>query len=183
MKKDFEKKLKSKRTILKGIGILEIIGGITGIGLIMWLILKGIETNIYLYLILLLAFGFYFYSIFAGIKIFRNLEQGTFHSIVLQLIQLIAISYGGVTYLLTSAGYLFIGYNITGNDLKLETYLGSRFQINIINSDQDSFVFINIVALVILIIIDTSKKSIKEQAKLKESYDANMREFEKKANC
>ena len=68
--------IKKKRNILKGIGILEIIGGITGIGLIIWFLLQGFEMNSYSFIIFLIAIIFYSYSIFAGIILFKKTEKG-----------------------------------------------------------------------------------------------------------
>ena len=134
MKKEFEKKLKINRNILKGIGILEIVGGITGIGLIIWLALQGMETNTYVLLILLVAIGFYIYSIYAGIKLFKNQEKGILHSQILQFIQLISFSIGGTTYLLTSGGNFFIGYNMTEVNLEFKlNIIASEFQINLMS--------------------------------------------------
>jgi len=179
MKEEFEKKLKSKKNILKGIGILEITGGVTGIGLILWLMLQGMETNTYVFLILLFAIGFYIYSIFAGIRLFKRKEMGVFHSRVLQFLQIPGISLLGITYILTSGGYLFVGYNSTEGNIKFDFGLiASKFQINILNTDQGSFVYLNIMAIIVLVLLEKSVAVIKEQKLLKENYERNMSEYE-----
>lgn len=178
MKEEFEKKLKSNRNILKGIGILEITGGITGIGLILWLMLQGMETNTYVFLILLFAIGFYIYSIFAGLQLFKHKENGAFHSRILQYLQIPGISLGGMTYILTSGGYLFVGYNITEGNIKFDFGLiASKFQINILNSDEGSFIYLNILAVIVLILLEKAISIIKEQALIKENYTRNMSEY------
>ena len=183
MKEEFEKKLKSKRNILKGIGILEITGGITGIGLILWLILQGMETNTYVFLILLFAIGFYSYSIFAGLQLIKHKENGTFHSWIVQYLQIPGISLGGMTYILTSGGYLFVGYNLTESNIKFDFGLiASKFQINILNSDEGSFIYLNILAIIVLILLEKAIIVIKEQALIKENYERNMSEYNDSKN-
>jgi len=51
MKQEFEVELKKNRNVLKGIGILEIVGGLTGLGLIFWLMLQGTDTNTFVFMI------------------------------------------------------------------------------------------------------------------------------------
>tara|TARA_R110000737_G_scaffold275281_1_gene282290 strand:+ start:109 stop:669 length:561 start_codon:yes stop_codon:yes gene_type:complete len=178
MKEEFEKKLKTKRNVLKGVGILEIVGGITGLGLILWLILQGTNTNSYVFLILLFAIGFYIYSIYAGIKLFKHKENDVFHSRILQCIQIIGISLGGLTYIMTSGGYLFVGYNLTEGNINFSfALIASKFQINIMNSNQGSFIYINILAIVVLLLLEKSLNVIKEQKLFKENYERNMTEF------
>tara|TARA_R110000744_G_scaffold303221_1_gene412005 strand:+ start:2901 stop:3461 length:561 start_codon:yes stop_codon:yes gene_type:complete len=178
MKKEFEKKLKTKRNILKGIGVLEVTGGITGIGLILWLTLQGMETNTYVFLILLFAIGFYIYSIYAGVKLFKHTENDILHSRILQYLQILGISLGGLTYIMTSGGYIFIGYNLTEGNVNFSfALIASKFQINILNSDQGSFIYINILAVVVLILLEKSLSVIKEQKLVKENYERNMTEF------
>ncbi|WP_405384378.1 hypothetical protein [Maribacter sp. LLG6340-A2] len=178
MKEEFEKKLKNKRNILKGIGILEITGGVSGIGIILWLMLQGIETNTYVFLIFLFAIGFYIYSILAGIKLFKHLEKGDFHSRILQYIQIPGISLLGMTYILTSGGYLFVGYNLTEGSIKFDFGLiASKFQINILNSDQGEFIYLNIMAIIVLVLLEKSISVIREQKLVQENYERNMAEY------
>jgi hypothetical protein len=178
MRQEFDKKIKIKRNILKGIGILEIVGGISGIGLILWLTLQGMETNTFVLLILLFAIGFYAYSIYAGIRLFKYKENGIFHSEILQWLQIIAMSYGGMTYLLTSAGNLFLGYNFTTSTLEFKlNFIASEFQIDIMSSEHNNYFFINIMAIVILVLLEKSFNEIKNQKVIKENYKQNMNEY------
>ncbi|MGW9685373.1 hypothetical protein [Flagellimonas sp. 2504JD1-5] len=183
MREEFEKKIKSKRNILKGIGIFEIVGGVTGLGLIFWLMLQGTETNTFVLLILLFAIAFYIYSIFAGVKLFKHQENDVRHSQIFQCIQILGISFGGFTYLMTSGGYLFLGYNFTEGNITFSFALvASKFQINLLNSSQGSFIYLNFLAILVLVILEKSLIIIQEQKKLKESYDQNMAEFLSKSS-
>ena len=178
MKKEFEKKLKRHKIILKIIGLIEILGGITGIGLILWLTLQGTQTSSLVFLILLVAFAFYSYSIFAGVTLFKNQEKSIIHSQIVQFIQIIALSIGGVTYLLTSGGNLFVGYNFTDSTLEFSmSIISSEFQINIMSSGQNEFIHINLMATIILLILENSGNKIKKQKTLKENYEQSMIEY------
>jgi hypothetical protein len=178
MIREIDKKLKTNLNILKGIAVLEIAGGITGIGLIIWLTLQGLETNTYVFLILLFAIGYYIYSLYAGIHLFKNKEKGILHSKILQYFQLIAISIEGMTYLLTSGGNFFLGYNFTKNTLEFNmSVISSEFEINIMSSEQNDFVYINIMAIAILLLLENAVNKIKEQKIIKENYENNMNEY------
>jgi hypothetical protein len=171
MEEQFDKKIKTKRNILKGVGLLELIGGLTGIGMIIWLTIQGFEANSKVFLILFFVLVFYIYSIFAGVKLFKNQENAVLHSRILQYIQIFAISFGGITYLLTSGGNLFLGYNISTNSLNFDIGIfASEFQINISNSDQDSFVYLNLFAVILLNLVENSSKKIKLEIEKKENY-------------
>lgn len=178
MRKEFEKELKKNRNILKGIGIFEITGGITGLGAIVWLMLQGTETNTFVLLILLFAIGFYVYSIFAGLKLFKKLEYGIFHSRILQYIQIPAFSIGLLTYIMSSGGYFLIGYNYTEKTITFSfALIASKFQLNILDRGESEFLSINLLAIVVLILLQKTLKNIREQTLLKESYERNMNEW------
>lgn len=178
MIKEIKKKLKTNVNILKGIGILEIVGGISGIGMILWLILQRMEINLYVLLILLIAMGFYAYSIYAGIMLYKHKENGVLHSRILQYFQLFAISTGGTTYLLTSGGNFFLGYNITKSIIEFKLgIISSEFKLNIMSTGQNDFVYMNIMAIVIILLLDNAVSKIQELKSSKENYEKNKEEF------
>lgn len=178
MIKETNKQLRTNINTLKGIGIFEIVGGITGIGLIIWLFLQEIQTNTYVFLIFLVAIGFYSYSIYAGVQLFKHQENGVLHSQILQYLQLISISIGGTTYLLTSGANFFIGYNITNSTLQLKmSLISSEFQINIMSPEQNDYLYLNIIAIILLLLLEKTVNKIKEQRATIENYKNTITEY------
>ncbi|MEA1786999.1 hypothetical protein U1E44_12925 [Arenibacter sp. GZD96] len=178
MIKEIQQEIKTNRTFLKGIGILEIVGGITGIGLIIWLMLQESETNTLVLLILLIAVGFYFYSIYAGIILFKKLENGVLHSLVLQYLQIPAFSIGGFTYIMTSGGYFLLGFNFATSSINFSfALIASKFQIDILTNSDSAFIKLNLLAILVLALIENSLKKIMKYSKLKANYDRNMNEW------
>lgn len=170
MRKELEKKIKNNRYILKGIGILEIIGGITGISLVFWLVSQGGEINLFSFIILLIALIFYSYSIFAGIFLFRKTEKGISHSWIIQFIQIIGISFNGITYILTSGGNLLLGYNLTESEINFSFgIIASEFDLSV-SPEVNNFIQINIMAIFIIYFLDKSLKSINEKNELLNNY-------------
>jgi len=169
MRTELLSEIKKKRNILKGIGILEIIGGITGIGLIIWFLLQGFEMNSYSFIIFLIAIIFYSYSIFAGIILFKKTEKGISHSWIIQFIQILGISFNGITYVFTSGGNLMLGYNWTENNLTFNLGIASEFDLSI-SQDVNNFIQINLIAIIIIYILDKTLKSLSEKNELLNNY-------------
>ena len=169
MRKDLEEEIRRKRNILKGIGILEIVGGITGIGLIVWFLLQGFQMNSYSFIIFLIAIIFYSYSVFAGIILFKKTEKGISHSWIIQFIQIIGISFNGITYVFTSGGNLMLGYNWTENNLTFNLGIASEFDLSI-SQNVNNFIQINLIAIVIIYLLDKTLKSINEKKELLNNY-------------
>ena len=96
--RDFDKKINSKRNILKAIGILEIIGGVTGFHLLISILREGIQSSLTVILILLFISIFYGFSIFAGLQLFTKMEKQIVYSQIIQYMQTFAFSFGGLTY-------------------------------------------------------------------------------------
>ncbi|TMU50992.1 hypothetical protein [Flagellimonas algicola] len=183
MKQEFEKALRKNRNILKGIGIFEIVGGIVGLGLIIWLMLQGTETNTLVFLIMLIAVGFYVYSVFAGIRLFKKLEHGILHSRILQYLQIPAISIGGFTYIMTSGGYLLFGFDFTKGVINFSfALIASKFQLNILSVGSNQFLCVNLLAIFVLIILNKAHKKIQEQTLVKANYEQNINDWKEESN-
>lgn len=174
MKQEHINDIKKQRNILKAIGVLEIIGGTAGVGIIMWFLLQGYQMNSYSFLIYLVAILFYGYSIYAGVNLIRKNEDGISHSWIIQFIQIISFSLNGVTFLLTSGGNLLMGYNFTEKTINFKFgIIASEFNITV-NSIENDFIQINILAILIIYFLDKSFKSIKEKQQILNNYIENI---------
>ena len=163
---DIIRKIKKNRIILRVIGLLEIIGGLIGLGVITWFLLKNGLNEFYTFLIFLIAILFYIFSIFAGIKLLQKLECGIIYSVVLQFLQIIAISLGGYMYKLTSAAHFFIGFNFTKGTFDFNfSLLSSEFQLKITDLNSPDHLYINIWAIMIIYILVNLKESITDHEK------------------
>ena len=109
---------------------------------------------------------------------FKHKENGILHSRILQYLQIIAISISGMTYLLTSGGNFFLGYNFTNSTLEFKmSVISSEFQINLMSSEQNDFIYINIMAIAILLLLEKAVSRIKVLNLSRENYENNMKEF------
>lgn len=165
MIKELTAGIKKQRNVLKIIGVIEILGGFVGIALIFWLISRGVQVNLSLFIVLLLALTFYAYSIFAGIVLYKKCEKGIFHSWIVQLIQIIGFSYGGVTYTLTSGANFLIGYNFTEGNLNFNLGLASEFDLSM-TTEINNFIQINLIAILFLYLLEKSVKVINEKEEM-----------------
>ncbi len=176
--KELLKAVENKRKILIGIGILEIVGGITGIGFISWLIFQGVQTNTIVFLIMTIAFGFYTFSIIAGLILFQKQERGMLPSFILWFLQVFSFSFGGFSYLLTSGGNFFLGFNSSTDSFEFKfSFLASEFQINFSHPNLDTFFLINVWAIFFLFYINKLRKEIIENKENYSRYEEEMKAF------
>ncbi len=176
--KELLKTVENKRKILKGIGILEIFGGVTGIGFISWLIFQGVQTNTVVFLIMIIAFCFYLFSMMAGLILYQKQESGMIPSFILWSLQVFSFSFGGFSYLLTSGGNLFLGFNSTTDSFEFKmNFLSSEFQINYSHPNLDTFFLINIWAIFFLYYMNKLRKQILENQENYSRYQEKMKAF------
>lgn len=145
---------------LKDLAFIKIAGGITGIGLTIWLILKQAMIPGIFLLLFLIALGLYSYSLYCGTLLLRNKASGLNHSSINQYLQLINFSISGYGFQYISGVYLSAGIDLTTSiDLKMNLGV-SAWQINIDSDDGVILVNLNFVALFFIIFIDKLKNKI-----------------------
>lgn len=160
-----KEKDKKNRT-LELIGLYEIIGGSIGLGLILYGTIELNKITILTILFWLIVVSFYFFTIYAGVKLFKNHEKEILLSEIVQYLQI--ISFGIFGYFLTfSAGITFyLGIDYT-NDLKF------KFLLDIIHCksgieyliDQITFYFyINIIPILVLILLDRTRNRFERES-------------------
>ncbi|WP_430815337.1 hypothetical protein [Carboxylicivirga sp. RSCT41] len=178
-------RIKNTKTTIRIIAIYQIIGGIHGIGLICWLLLRTGQINGPLFFIFSLAFFLFGLSIRSGNLLLKkdSLKSGLIFSSILQGLQIIAIGIGGYTYEFFSGAKATIGIEFTnGIGFDLNGAL-STFNFHIQASDPDYFIKVNVLAIIILsILIDIYEKQYnrKEPVKEKVLSDSTLTENESK---
>ncbi|MEJ8804266.1 hypothetical protein [Pontibacter sp. H249] len=133
---------------VKAIAIYQIVGGLLGIALTVWVLFSGETVIDQLNLrISLFAGALYVFSILCGRMLFRNLRRGLILSIVNQLLQVVYISIGTFGFQYVAGLRVGIGVDmVAGWIFKLRLALSS-FHFNLGIDNGQKFIGLNLVAL------------------------------------
>lgn len=141
------------------ISIYEMIGGIVGLGVTIFLIFKilpqllnqeaTISNKAFLIVLLIYAIGGYLLSFIAGLFLWKKQTKGILLSIITQIIQIPKFTIAGFSYFFVSGADLFIA--ISNSSLDLTAYLGSHWNISFYPEDKTFLIGINIIAIIMLI--------------------------------
>ena len=156
--------IKSK---IKWLAIYQIVGGIIGIGLTIWLIAQTVTITGLVILFFILAAGLYSFSIYCGKQLLKGkIKSGLKLSIINQALQVINFAVLGYAFNFVAGLILSIGINYT-NDFKITfNFSLSEFQFNI-NSDKELVtVGFNIVAIYLVYLIDRLQQDIENRETL-----------------
>jgi hypothetical protein len=155
-------RIKNTWTTVLVIAFYQILGGVTGLGLTVWLLLKTQTINGAMLLIFLTAIGLYSFSINSGITLIqKDYRKGLIFSIVNQIIQVVAIGSGNYSFQYFSGSKAAFGFDFTnGFTTKFQFGLLSEFNFGINQSDKEYFLYINIMAIVLLYILFDLYKEI-----------------------
>ena len=174
-------RIKNTEITLKIIGFYELIGGILGIGLSCWLMLKTGTINGPFLFIFLLAFFLFSFSIQSGNLLLQKskIQKGIIYSSILQILQLFAIGLGNYSYEFYSGAKGTIGF-IFGEGFKFDLNVAlSSFNFTINSGNNNYFFKINIVAIIILsILIDIFQEKKRKQIESYISENADNRIIE-----
>jgi len=159
MENNFTKSTLSK---LKTLGIYHIAGGIIGVALTVWIILKLTIISGPTLLLVLVILGLYAHSIYCGALLLEKRISGLNHSLVNQCLQIVSFSIFGFTFQYVSGFFLSVGLDLT-NSFYITANAGiSSWQITI-NDDAGLLILnFNIIALFLAIFIFRLKKKIQQ---------------------
>lgn len=164
------KNLISKQTefnLLK-LGLYQIVGGVVGIAISLWLILKSQLFSgpaIVLYTVILI---FYVYSIFCGTLCVKAKENALVHSLINQMLQLIAFTIFGFTFSFAAGIYIRVGVEMA-NSIGFDFDLGiSAFSFSLIDASDSFLIDINLIALCLIFWIDKLRMKVKEEIKFRQ---------------
>ena len=156
-------RIKSTPLTLKIISWLQIIGGVTGLGLMAYLMLQTGEINGPILMIFLIGLTLFSYSIYSGKRLLTDSEKGTaiILSIINQAMQLLQWSLFGYGLSYSSGAELALG--IEGLSFKFNfSAIVSTFKMAI-NTNDEEFIKVNLVAIfVIFVLVDIMKESKEE---------------------
>ena len=149
---------------LKIFSIYQILGGVAGIVVTVYLIASLVSIQPVLFFLLFLATAFCCFSIFSGIKLWLNVNMGIRLSKINQLLQLIQFVAFGNAYEYLSGASFRVGINLTESfNFKFNIDLVSKYQFNFNYDNPDFIVSINLIALFLIIWIDKMLMKIKKQ--------------------
>ena len=158
--------MKNIKPRIRGLGIYQIAGGIIGIGVTFWYLLNLNSTPGFLMMLLILfAFGLYAYSIYCGALLLKNARKGLIHSRVNQLLQVASFAMFGYAFQYVSGVYFFIGIDFTESILFKFNMGLSTWQIYISTGNPDLAINLNVVALLLISVIEKLLKSVKQAEK------------------
>jgi len=133
------------------IGWLQIIGGITGLGLMAYLMYNAGSLNGALLLLLLIGLSLFIFSIYSGKKLLtcQDKRPGIIFSMINQLLQVFQVSMFGFAFCYSSGIELATGFQ--GMDIKFNVaVVTSNFQM-IIRSTTEGYFKINIIPVIVLL--------------------------------
>ena len=136
---------------IKAIALYQIIGGILGIALTIWVMFSGEMVVDQMALrIGLFAGGLYVFSILCGRMLFRNLRRGLVLSIINQLLQVVYFSFGAYGFQYVAGLRIGVGVDmVEGWIFKFRLALSS-FHFSIGDDLGQKFIGVNLVALFLI---------------------------------
>jgi len=160
MERNFSKIINTRLSIL---GYYQMIGGIIGIALILWLLLKLSSFNLILLVIFVLALLLFLFSIYCGYLLITKNTKGIRLSTINQFLQLFSFAFGGYGYQYFSGLYLTVGLDLTDSFNFIFGFGISSWKLNINAGSPVILVDFNLVALCIILVLDSLKKQIKDE--------------------
>lgn len=160
MENNFTKDTSSK---LKALAIYQIAGGVIGVGLTVWMILKISTFPVFLLILFAIILGLYSHSIYCGTLLLDKKITGLNHSLVNQALQLISFSMLGFTFQYMSGIFFIIGVDLT-NSFEILFNVGvSSWKIVLRDEEQPLILNFNFVAFFLIIFIIRLKNKIKQE--------------------
>ncbi|HMC84684.1 MAG TPA: hypothetical protein VKI61_04135 [Chitinophagaceae bacterium] len=165
----FSLKIETKRKI-RQIAYYQIIGALLGILIVIWTATKITHVTIELvifYSIGTLAFA---YSILCGQKLLKGeIQKALQLSTVNQIFQLFTFAILGFSFKFTAGINLGLGFDYTNSFLFAFSFQFSQFSMSFDSSSTEAILQINLVALYVLYLIETTKKKVKQELLLSDS--------------
>ncbi|MCC9137059.1 hypothetical protein ACFSKU_20365 [Pontibacter silvestris] len=150
---------------IKVLAIYQIIGGLLGIGITIWVMFRGesILTQQVLR-ISLFAAGLYVFSILCGRMLFRNVQRGLMLSIINQVLQVVYFTFGAYGFQYVSGLRIGLGFDMIGSwTFKFRIALSS-FQFDLGADTGQKFIGVNLIALFLIFWIEKMQEKVRQKA-------------------
>jgi hypothetical protein len=163
----FSKNINNKLNFL---GVYQILGGVLGLMLTIWLLTRVAQMTALIALLFLLAFVLYALSTCCGILLLgRQYSVGLKLSILNQVLQIGSFQFLGYAFLYISGCFLNlgIGYGVgnlaSGLKMGFDFGLMSKWQLSIASHNHSFALYVNLVAIYLIYFIDKLRGSIKAE--------------------
>jgi hypothetical protein len=145
---------------LKLIGIYQIIGGLVGLGLTIWLITMLLPMPFIVVCIVVGSIGLFRFSIACGIGLCFRKKTAIYLSIVLQLLQMISFTLYGCSFKFISGIGFLLNFDFT-NNLQVQMKLSEPlFRFTYLIDPNEKIIEINLASLLICFFIFDLKGKI-----------------------
>ncbi|MEA5137702.1 hypothetical protein [Arcicella rigui] len=166
---------KDQQTVIRGIGFYQAVGGFTGCGLAAYQLLQAEINNLSIAILYLYCFGVSIFSIYAGLLLLEgNHKKGLPFSLVTQVLQLLNFTLSGVTLKFVSGVMLSIGFSFTDVFKLISDFSLEENSLNFNPNDNSVVISVNIIALILVCLINKVYNEIEEQEILLEEEDSQM---------
>jgi hypothetical protein len=151
---------------IKGLAYYQIIGGIIGVCLTIWLIAKTVTITGLFLLFILFALGLYVFTIYCGQQLLKgDLKKALTLSIINQCLQTISFVMFGYAYKYASGLFLSIGVDLTESLKFTFAFAFTTFQFNINSDNENIVVGLNVLALYLIYFIDKLQAQVENNKK------------------
>ncbi|PVY37318.1 hypothetical protein [Pontibacter virosus] len=152
----------SERNQIKALALYQIIGGLLGIALTLWVIFSGkMVVDQAALRIGLFAGGLYIFSILCGRMLFRSQKRGLKLSLINQVLQVVYFSFGAYAFQYVAGLRIGVGVDmVAGWIFKFRLALSS-FHFSIGTDLGQKFIGINLVALFLIFWIERLMEKVK----------------------
>ncbi|WP_187262570.1 hypothetical protein [Pontibacter beigongshangensis] len=139
----------------KGLALYQVLGGLAGIALTLWVLFRGeLVLTVPVLRLSLFAGGLYVFSILCGIILWRQLRRGLILSLINQVLQVVYFSFGAYSFQYVSGLRLGLGLDMAGSwTVKFRLALSS-FQFSIGSETGLKFIGVNLIALFLIFWIE-----------------------------
>lgn len=149
--------MKKQSLYNKLLACYQIIGGLIGIGLILWILISVHIQFALQYIALFVAMLLYSFSIICGVALTKNKKNSLSHSLINQILQIISFSIGGYGFQYISGFHISFGIEL-GYTAFLLKYGISSWQIEFNSKSAINEVHINVFSILIIILIERLMK-------------------------